>query len=330
MDGGRGEGARKLGVLDYLDRETVRAYDETLKKVRDDEIRQSLQLFRNNHAKMADQLDDVAERMGWRRETPSESFRSFFFEHTQIIRNAKDEDEALEGLLLIEQANLGECRRTLAAGPPLGAADIVRQMCTFEERDVDYLAKHVRPMTGLTAVAHEAQSGKGAWDMSVQELYVMLSGLRFMDEQTANAYDAALPKAASDEVSGQLQLFRDDHKRHVKAIDNLLEKMGTTPQLATGELQQYLFEAIGLIGRAKDQDDALERLLLLERANSAEYESVSRANIPNEEAMRLIEQHHLDEQHHTAWVELHTPIAVGYGSQSAPRVGEDPTSTPGL
>ncbi|HEY3317063.1 MAG TPA: ferritin-like domain-containing protein [Coriobacteriia bacterium] len=325
-----GEGTKKLGVLDYMDRQTVRIYDETLKKVRNAEVKAGLERFRADHASLADQLDAVAKRMGWRREEPSEAFRAFFSEHTRIVQNARDENEALEGLLLIEQANLGECRRTLSAGPPLGAADIVKQMCNFEVRDVDFLARHVLPMTGLSAVTHDAHSGKGAWDMSPEELHVMLSGLRSMDEQSANAYDAAIPKAGSDEVAGQLQAFRDDHKRHAQAIDNVLEKMGKSAELATGELQQYLSEAVGLISRAKDQDEALERMLLLERANSAEYESVSRANIPNDEAMRLVEQHHLDEQHHVAWVELHTPISVGYSSQSAPRVGEDPTSTPGL
>jgi hypothetical protein len=329
MDGGQ-DATKKLGVLEYLDKETVRAYDETLRKVQDTDIKQSLQEFRENHARLAGELDDVAGRMGWRREQPSEAFRKFFDEHLDIIINAKNQDEALEGLLLIEQANLGECRRTQQAGPPLGAADIVKQMCTFEVRDVEFLATHVMPMTGLNAVAHEARSGKGAWDMSEQELHVMLSGLWFMDEQSANAYDAAMPKAGGDEVTGQFQQFHDDHVRHVKAIDNLLEKMGKTAQLPTGELEQYLSEAVAQIGRAKDQDEAMERLLLLERANSAEYESVARANIPNEEAMRLIETQQLDEQHHVAWVEIHTPLSVGYSSQSAARVGEDPTSTPGL
>lgn len=330
MDGGHDAGTKKLGVLDYLDHETVRVYDETLKKVRNDDVKKNLQQFRDDHEKLAGQLDDVAKRMGWRRSEPSEAFRNFFDEHTQLIKNAKTEDEALEGLMLIEQANLGECRRTLAEGPPLGAADIVSFMCDREKRDVAYLVEHTAPQTGLSAQAHEARSGKGAWDMGMEELHVMLSALRFMDDQSATAFDTAIPKAETDEVSGQLQTFRDDHKRHVKAIDNVLEKMGKTPQLATIELQQFLSEAIGMIDRTKSQDSALEHLLLLERALAAEYESVARANIPHEEAMRLLEQHHLDEQHHVAWLELHIPVSVGYASQSAPRIGEDPTSTPGL
>lgn len=327
---GRQEGTERLGVLDYLDRQTVGVYEETLRKVRDDDIRRNLQQFRDDHARLAEELDAVAGRMGWRREEPSSAFRHFFDEHMRIVRDAKDQDSALEGLLLIEQANLGECRRTLSAGPPLGAADIVRQMCNFEVRDVDFIARHVMPMTGLAAVTHEAHSGKGAWDMSEQELHVMLSGLRFMDDQTASGYEAATAKASAEDVSAQLQMFRDDHRRHVQAIDNLLEKMGKVPQLPSLELQQYLSEAVGMIGRAKEQDDALERLLLLERANSAEYESVSRANIPSEEAMRLVQKFQADEQHHVSWVELHTPIGVGYASQSTARVGENPTSTPGL
>ena len=330
MEDRQQDGTKRLGVLDYMDRETVRVYDETLRKVRDADIKRSLEGFRDDHKRLASELDEVAGRMGWRREKPSTAFQNFFEEHMRIVREAKDQDAALEGLLLIEQANLGECRRTLSGGPPLGAADIVRQMCNFEVRDVDFIAKHVMPMTGLSAVTHDAQSGKGAWDMSDQELHIMLSGLWFLDEQTADAYDAAVDKARSDEVSGQLQLFRDDHRRHVQAIGNVLEKMGKTPQLASLELQQYLSEAVAMVGRAKDQDEALERMLLLERANSAEYESVARANIPNEEAMRLVEKHHLDEQHHVSWVEGRTPIGVGYGSQSSARVGENPTSTPGL
>lgn len=330
MEGRTQDTARRLGILDYLDRETVRVYDETIAKVKTPEVKQALQRFRDDHARHADELEDVAGRMGWRREQPSDAFRRFFDEHVQIIRNAKSEDEALEGLLLIEQANLGECRRTQQSGPPLGAADIVRQMCEDEVRDVDWIAKHVMPMTGLQGVAHESTGGHGAWDMSEQELHVMMSGLRFMDEQTALAYDAAITCSQSDGVTGQLQQFADDHRRHVQAIDNVLEKMGKMPQLPTGELQQYMREAVGLIGRSKTQDDAMERMLLLERANSAEYESVIRANIPNEEALRLLEKHHLEEQHHVQWVEMRTPLGVGYGSQSAPRIGEDPGAVPGL
>lgn len=330
MERGQDSTTRKLGILDYLDRETVRVYDATIRKVQDGETRVNLQRFRDDHARLAGELDQVADRMGWRRESPSQAFRHFFEEHLRVIENAKNQDEALEGLLLIEQANLGECRRTLAAGPPLGAADIVKQMCSLEVRDVEYLATHVMPMTGLSAVTHDATSGAGAWDMSEQELVVMLSGLRYMDQQTAAAYDAAMPQAQDDGVAGQLQQFRDDHIRHVQAIENLLEKMGKMWQLPTQELQQYLAEAVGIIGRATSQDDAMERVLLLERANAAEYESVARANLPTEDAMHLIDKHHLEEQHHATWVEARTPLAVGYGSQGVPRIGEDPTGTSGL
>lgn len=330
MDGDVRDSGRKLGVLDYLDRETVRAYDEALRKIRDPEISRNLQEFREAHVRHADELDEVAERMGWRREAASKGFHAFFEEHLGVIRDAKNEEEALEGLLLIEQANLGECRRTLSMGPPLGAADIIRQMCNDEVRDVDFIARHVMQNTGISQVAHETTAPQGAWDMSDEELVIMLSGLRFMNDQTAQAYDSAIGKAETDEVSGQLQLFAQEHRGHVTQIDELMLSLGKSVQLATGELQQYLHEAVALVGRAQSQDDALERLLLLERANAAEYESIIRANISQDDALQLLEKHHLDEQHHVLWVERHTPVGATYGMSSAPGLGENPTSTPGL
>lgn len=316
----------KLGVLDYMDHETVRVYDEVLRKITDPDVASELARFRGGHQRHADELDAVVERMGWRREQPSDQFKRFVAAHEQVILEATTQDETLEGLLLIEEANLGECRRTLKAGPPLGAADIVRQMCEDELRDVGFIAKHVKPMTGLQAVAHEAASGRGAWEMSDAELVIMLSGLHFMDGQTALAFEAAMPKSSDPEVAGQMRQFAEDHRRHVGAIAALLGRMGAVLQLTTEELQQYLHEAVAQIGRAKDVDDAMERLLLMERANAAEYESVGRAQMPSDEAMRLVTKHHLDEQHHVAWVEQRTPTGVGYGSSSRPGIGEDPRS----
>ena len=317
----------KLGILDYMDRETVRIYDEVLRKIGDAEISANLRIFREDHAKHSHELDEVAGRMGWRREEPSEAFRRFVNEHEQVILEATADDDVLEGLLLIEEANLGECRRSLAEGAPLGAADIVKRMCEDELRDVDYLIKHVKPMTGLQAVAHEAASGgRGAWEMSEPELVIMLSGLHFMDEQTTEAFDVATGKTSDAGIAGQMRQFADDHRRHATAIAAFLARIGASVQLPTEELQQYLHEAVAQVGNARDLDEAMERLLLMERANSAEYESIGRAQMPSDDAMRLVTKHHLDEQHHVAWVEQRTPVGVGYGSSSRPAIGEDPDS----
>jgi rubrerythrin len=317
------DGERRLGLLNHMEHETVRLYDAALSKVSDGSVRTDLQAFRDDHDRHAKELDDITERQGVRHWGPSGQFSACMKEHLQVIQRARSQDEALEGLLLVEEANLGEVRRGTHEGAPMGADDLLRRMLAAEERDVTAIASAMRQQVGISGAARHAESGRGAWRMSDQELFVMLSGLRFLDEQTALALEAGATKAADPRVQGQLQQFAEDHRRHMRHVDEALEPMGGA-ELPSEELQQYLHEAVASIDRARDVDDATDRLLLIERANAAEYGSMARAQIDDDAAMRLLERHHLDEQHHVLWLEEHSPVGAAYGTTSAPGIGEDP------
>lgn len=317
------DGERRIGVLDHMQHETVRFYDAVLQKVDDRQIRGQLQQFRDDHEQCARQLDDVVGAMGVSGGERSQQFHSFVEEHLRVVQQARSKDQALEGLLLIEEANLGECRRSIRDGAPQQARDLVQRVCDDEQRDIDYIAKNMRPSVGIDDAARNAKSGTPAWQMSDQEATIMLSGLRYVDDQTAIAFDTAADKCTDQAMQAQLQEFAEDERRHVQRLDDLLSSMGGA-QLPTEELQHYMHEAVAQVDRARDADDALDRLLLLERANAAEYESVARAQMPSDDAMRLVEKHHLDEQHHVQWIEQHSPVGAGYGTSTGPRVGEDP------
>jgi rubrerythrin len=316
------DGGRRIGVLDHMQHETVRFYDAALQKVDDQQLRGQLQQFRDDHDRCARELDDLAGSLGAWTGEPSQQFHAFVEEHLQVVQQAQGKDQALEGLLLMEEANLGEVRRGIQEGLQQ-TGDLLDRMLDDEQRDVDFIAKNMRPSVGIDDAAKSAVSGTPVWTMSEQECAVMCSGLRFLDEQTSIALDTAAEISKDQATQAQLQEFAEDHRRHVKHLDELLGGMGGT-QLPTEELQHYMHEAVASVGRAKDADDAMDRLLLLERANAAEYGSVARAQMPSDEAQRLMEKHHIDEQHHVAWIEQHSPVGAAYGTSSGPRVGEDP------
>ena len=49
-----------------------------------------------------------------------------------------------------------------------------------------------------------------------------LKGLVELDYNAVEAYDAAINKITNEEYRKQLQIFRDDHKKHIEELNILL------------------------------------------------------------------------------------------------------------
>lgn len=154
------EATRRLDTLEYLDQETVRVYDEAVARLDDPQTAERLREFRRDHERHVGEFADLAGRIEWSRGGPSQQFRQFMDEHLRVVQQASGRDRILEGLLLVERANLVELRRALEADLPGEAQETVRRSFEDEQRHVSYVEEQMASAVGLAGAARDARHGR--------------------------------------------------------------------------------------------------------------------------------------------------------------------------
>lgn len=149
--------------------------------------------------------------------------------------------------------------------------------------------------------------------------------LWYMDHETVGMYGQAVSKAEDPQVSDALRGFMEDHERHARELRDLLERMAGFTGEASDDLVRFVEEESRLVGEAIDEDELMERMLLAELANAAEYRLATEVDMPRGVGADLVRGHYADERRHVEFLERHTPSsAVDLKRAQAARVGVGP------
>lgn len=140
-----------------------------------------------------------------------------------------------------------------------------------------------------------------------------LNDLLQLNHDAIGAYDIAIEKLKDADHASQISGFRLDHERHVRELNQVIQRMGGTPvnePHATGPLKEAM-QALGAV--AGDRGT-----LLSWRANELQvrtkYDTYSaKANRWPAEIKRMIDEQALDEERHYRWA-ADTLAALGVGS----------------
>jgi len=137
---------------------------------------------------------------------------------------------------------------------------------------------------------------------ALQEVLDGLNDLLQLDHDAMAAYDVAIEKLEDRDHADQVAGYRRDHERHVRELNELIARLGGTPDNhphATGPFKTAL-QALG--GLAGDRG-----LLMAFRTNElavrTKYDAyASKAMLWPPDVKRMIDGAALDEERHYAWV----------------------------
>ncbi|HEY3317058.1 MAG TPA: hypothetical protein VGK50_01360 [Coriobacteriia bacterium] len=130
-----------------------------------------------------------------------------------------------------------------------------------------------------------------------------LARLSWLETATVRAYDSVEHKVSGEDLRQRLGGFRADHARHLARMHRLLERTagGAEP---SAEFIRFVREELELIERTRDPAEAMEHLLLIERANASFFTDALASDLPAE-AEQLVAEEREDELRHVDEVELH-------------------------
>lgn len=135
-----------------------------------------------------------------------------------------------------------------------------------------------------------------------------LARLSWLETATVRAYDSVEYKVTDEDLKQRLGGFRADHARHLSRMHRLLEKTagGVAP---SPEFIEFVREELSLLQRADDVAEAMEHLLLIERANASFFADALAEGLPAE-AEQLVAEEREDELRHVDEVGLHIPQSI--------------------
>jgi uncharacterized protein YjbJ (UPF0337 family) len=149
---------------------------------------------------------------------------------------------------------------------------------------------------------------------ALQEVLDGLNDLLQLDHDAMAAYDVAIAKLEDRDHADQIAGYRRDHERHVRELNELIARLGGTPDNhphVTGPFKTALQSLGGLAGD--------KGLLLAFRTNELQVRTkydayASKAMLWPPDVKRVIDAAALDEERHYAWVaDVLQRIGIGDG-----------------
>jgi ElaB/YqjD/DUF883 family membrane-anchored ribosome-binding protein len=137
---------------------------------------------------------------------------------------------------------------------------------------------------------------------ALQEVLDGLNDLLQLDHDAVAAYDVAIGKLEDRDHADQIAGFRRDHERHIRELNEVVSRLGGTPENhphATGPFKTALQSLGGLAGD--------KGLLMAFRTNELQVRTkydgyASKAMLWPPDVKRVIDGAALDEERHYAWV----------------------------
>lgn len=142
-----------------------------------------------------------------------------------------------------------------------------------------------------------------------------LNDLLQLDHDAVQAYTVAIDMARDDQISTSLRLYREDHKRHIQELTQLIRERGGVPiegPHPTGLLKL----AVQSLGGIAGDNALLLAFKAVEGQGRDKYQQYGRNSYPPA-VLDVISRGAADEQKHYDWVEKTlTERGVGEGTLS--------------
>jgi uncharacterized protein (TIGR02284 family) len=137
-----------------------------------------------------------------------------------------------------------------------------------------------------------------------------LKSLVKLDIDAASAYEEALEHIDTPSIHKTINLYLEDHKRHVDTLSNLLRTAGEVPPERTKDIKGYFIEGFTAIRSATGEEGALKALLSNEKITNRKYQEAYENWDLDPEALAVVSDNYEDERRHLSYIEdvLHVKV----------------------
>jgi competence ComEA-like helix-hairpin-helix protein len=134
-----------------------------------------------------------------------------------------------------------------------------------------------------------------------EELVEALASLAELDSEAAAAYEVASETLDDEDMSRKLLEFRDDHLRHVRDLNEVIENAGGSPLDEGRQPDQAFLGRLADTAAALGPKGLLVAMIANEMLTNGTYMSALELPCPGEVA-DLLQRNYADEQRHLRWL----------------------------
>ncbi len=136
-----------------------------------------------------------------------------------------------------------------------------------------------------------------------QNIIGQLNDLIALDHDAIAAYDSAIEHLQDAEIRRRMQLYREDHDRHVEFLQSKVRSLGGQPREGA-DFQQVLTQGLVIAAGIMGDDESILKAMKTneDKTNKAYEEAVIRLS-GLVEVETLLEENLRDERAHRAWIE---------------------------
>ena len=152
----------------------------------------------------------------------------------------------------------------------------------------------------------DATSGSMETTMDTAGAIKLLTELAQLDFDASKTYEEAIEHVDQDDVDvrGELQLFLQDHLRHITAINNLIVQLGGERVEPNRDLKGVLLEGMTKMRSMTGTMGALKAMRMNEKLTNRSYDKALEMNLPVD-VREVVFANLEDERRHLAAIEMH-------------------------
>lgn len=139
--------------------------------------------------------------------------------------------------------------------------------------------------------------------MDNQKIVKLLADLAQLDIDASYAYEQALKNIDQQDIYRDIDMFRNDHLRHIDELNALIEKYDGEPVEKSQDFKGYLIEGFTSLRSMTGTEGALKAMESNEVLTNKNYKSAldQANNVPNE-VKDLLNANYGDEQRHLDYI----------------------------
>lgn len=131
-----------------------------------------------------------------------------------------------------------------------------------------------------------------------------------LDIDAAAAYEEALEHIETPSIHKTMNMYRDDHQRHVDVLSRLLRDAGEVPPERTKDIKGFFIEGFTSLRSVTGEDGALKAMLSNEKITNRKYQDAYDNWDLEPEALAIVSDNYEDERRHLSYIEdvLHVKV----------------------
>lgn len=137
-----------------------------------------------------------------------------------------------------------------------------------------------------------------------EELYKKLWNLAQLDIDAVDAYNVAIKNIDEADIKDKLRDFRDDHKQHVKDLNQEIVKLGYKAVENTPDLKGLLIKGFTALRSVTGTIGALKAMQGNEELTNRTYDEALEHNHMSAEVRKVIEKNRDDERIHLDYINM--------------------------